>query len=42
MECQYACKVLEIMKDAKCALSEDEYKAFIESIQKMIQEGIKA
>ena len=41
MEYQYACKVLEIMKDAKCALSEEEYKSFIESVQKLINEGIK-
>ena len=41
MENQYAFKVLEIMKDAKCALSEEEYKKFIESVQKLINEEIK-
>lgn len=37
----YVGKVLEIMKDAKCALSEDEFKEFMESVSKLTKEEIR-
>ena len=37
----YVCKVLEIMKDAKCALSDDEFNSFMESVQKLTKEEIR-
>jgi len=38
---QFSYKVLEIMKDARCALTHSEYEMFIESIQKLIKEEIR-
>ena len=40
-EYMYVTKVLEIMKDAKCALSDDEFKKFMESVSKLTKEEIR-
>lgn len=38
---QFSIAVLETMKTAKEALSEEEYKLFIESVQRLCEQGIK-
>ena len=38
---QFSNAVLETMKTAKEALTEEEYKLFIESVQKLCEQGIK-
>jgi len=38
---QFSNAVLETMKTAKEALTEDEYKLFIETVQKLCEQGIK-
>ena len=38
---QFVIGVLEVMKNARCALTEAEYKMFIESVTKLTKENIK-
>lgn len=38
---QFVGKVLDVMKTARCALTEAEYKMFIESVTKLTKENIR-